>query len=226
MPLLAAKCRLPKTWRRENIRVRQELARIELPRLSNDERKARLLDDLWQETWGVVPHLADVLATIPELKILKGPKLLEVELQLKMDILYIQNSLKELRESSHASEIIKITEIGIAYSTKHSHCCPPLPFSSCAIEFPPAGILRLSFLSLHNYLQLILYTPLREAGLRIELLEEESNTVELYAFEICRTFAAIEDAFGEDLSALLPCFHSFEHGGFLLSCGITHVAMA
>ena len=194
--------------------MRQELARTELPHLEKDERKARLLDDLWQETWAILPHFADVLATIPELKVLKGLKRLEVELQIKMDMLYIQNSLKELTESSRASEILKITEIGMAYQTRHSQCCPPLPFPACTIEFPPAGILQLAFLSLHNYLQLILYAPLREAGLRIESLEKESETVEFYAFEICRTFAAIEDAFGEDLSVLSTCFHSLSMAGF------------
>ena len=116
--LLASKCLLQKTWRHESIRVRHELARIELPHLSNAERKARLLDDLWQETLAIVPHFADVLATIPELKVLKGPKLLEVELQIKMDMIYIQNSLKELTESSRVSEILEITEIGIAYSNE------------------------------------------------------------------------------------------------------------
>ena len=45
-------------------------------------------------------------------------------------------------------------------------------------------------------------------------MEKESDTVEFYAFEICRTFAAVEDAFGEDLSALLPCFHSLSMAGF------------
>ena len=141
--LLASKCLLPKTWRLENIRVRQELTLDELPHLSRDERKARLLDDLWQETWAIVPHMADVLATIPTLKAMNGPKLLDVELQIKMDMLYIQNRLKELTDSARVSDFLTLTEIGVTYQTRHSQCCPPLPFSACALEFAPAGILRL-----------------------------------------------------------------------------------
>ena len=75
-------------------------------------------------------------------------------------------------------------------------------------------MLRLSLLSLHNYIQLILYVPLREMGLHIESMEKESETVGSYAFEICRTFAAMEEEFGENLSILLPSFHHLTMAGF------------
>lgn len=174
--------------------------------------KARLLDDLLQQTWGLLPHLADILAMIPQLKLLKGSKLPTVEHQIKTDMLRLHNGIKELAVSFHLSEILKITEKRDSYQSRHSKCCPPLPFTPCTIQFPRAGFLQLSFLSLSIYAQLVLYTPLRKAGLYIESLEEDNN-VESYSFEICRIYSAIEEI-SEDQSDLLPCFQLLIMAGF------------
>ena len=213
--LQAKKCLLPKAWRHENIRARRELARIELPHLSEDERKISLGDpglmlDLFKK---ILKENSTVRQTEEAAREIKGKQ--QTRNPKKKDMLYIQNSLKELTESERASELLKITESGVvANQTRYSECCPPLPFTPCIFHFPEAGLIRLTFLSLHNFLHVVLYGPLREAGLRVESLEKERDTVEYYAFEICRTFAAVEDAFGDDLGVLLPCFNPLSMAGF------------
>ena len=193
------------------MRVKQEIVRIH--HVSKEARTAILLNNFVSEFWGTIPYVTDILSTIPQLKVLKGPRLLELENRIKADISYIQRRLKAVLESLYASEILKVKETGISYYNRHSECCPPPPFAPCTIAFPPGEILRITLLAFHNYVHLILYEPLRKSGLRVESLEKGSDSVESYALEICRTFAAIEDAV-EDTSDLLPCFQSLSMAAF------------
>src|SRR5436190_21299948 len=54
---------LPKKWRYENCRIRENLSEVEYPRLSNAERRERLLDDLWAQFYSKVMKLTDILST-------------------------------------------------------------------------------------------------------------------------------------------------------------------
>ena len=49
-----------------------KLAIVEYPHLSDNERKARILDDVWPEFWLIVPELADVAYKVPKLKTLSA----------------------------------------------------------------------------------------------------------------------------------------------------------
>src|SRR5690348_4686938 len=65
---------LPVRWRHKVIKMRREVSLIEYPSLSPENRISRLLDDLWQETWFMVPYLADAVTTLVALKDLRGTK--------------------------------------------------------------------------------------------------------------------------------------------------------
>jgi hypothetical protein len=208
---------LPKEWRRENVRVRKELAELEYPNLTSDERKRRVIDDLYQEIWEIVPHLADVLATTPCLKDLTGDTKARTVANLKNLLLYARKRIKEIMSIPLVVEMMQTVKLDKDYTpVRHRECCPPPPFTQYALAFPAVGYLKIMCLSLPSYIRLYLYTPLRQAGLRIDAFEEEyhSEPLEDRAYEICRVYAAIEDTFGEDLSDLLPCSNHLAIVGF------------
>ena len=155
--VLVRKGRLSSQWRAEALRVRRELAQIEYPLLTEDQRKPRLLDGLWQETWALVPVFADVLNTIPRLRFLKEGFLLETLVQCEKDLLYAWNRIKDLGEFSCAKELFEIIDTDVIYSSRHAHCCPPSPFKPFLFKYPPGGILRLMLLSMRIYIRIILY---------------------------------------------------------------------
>src|SRR5271169_5983056 len=64
----AERSMLPKSWRDANCQVRRKLAEDEYHRLSIEERRGRLLDDLWPEFYYRVTHLSDILARVSEVK--------------------------------------------------------------------------------------------------------------------------------------------------------------
>ena len=103
----------------------------------------------------------------------------------------------------------------ITYS--HSECCPRPPFATFLVfRYPPAAILALIILSMRHYIRTHLYIPARQAGVYIDVLEQEFSRVHLdqYAYQLCRTFAAIEDSYGSNPSVLLPCFYPLVSAGF------------
>ena len=61
--------------------------------------------------------------------------------------------------------------------------------------------------------------PVREAGLRIETLEKvfESEREDKWAYDLCHTFAAVEEACGDDINTLLPSYYALVIAGFLCS---------
>jgi hypothetical protein len=201
----------------EDIRVRRELTRVEYPQLSQEQRKARQVDDLWQETLALVPYLADVLSTIRELKDLQGQKLITTLFQLEKDLLDVYRQWKTLSESSSVSQITQVVEINPAlYPYKHQKCCPPPPITPYRFNYPPGGILKLSLLSIHNYILLMHYSPIRDIGVRIDTLEDEYEKIDDYAYEICRGYTAVEDEFEVDDSApLIGCLGPLINVGFV-----------
>src|SRR5271170_1699816 len=56
----AYSAQLPLYWRIVNVKMRQDLARREYPRLPKELRASRLLDDLWAEYWLIVASLEDI----------------------------------------------------------------------------------------------------------------------------------------------------------------------
>lgn len=212
--LLAAHSVLPKVWRREDFKMRRRTAVSEYAQFSKDKLKAKILDDLWQEIWLIVPHMADVLATIPQLSTLTGASRAKTIAYLESELIYILDYLATVRASPYATELLQTVETGFPLKTRHSECCPALPFPPYRFLYPTAGMLLLCFLSLPNYVRIILYGPIRAAGSQIEKLETECRLAESYAYEICRGYAAIEDEFGYDATDLLPCFNLLAMAGF------------
>ena len=210
--MLGCKTLLPQAWRLEDSRVRKELARLEYPNLPKSQRKQRLVDDIFQEVASLNPYIVSMYSTIVTLKGLRGETRSQTLLKFREELIFVRHRLKEIMESSLASEVLE-TEKRLTYTSKHSECCPDPPAFSYKFRFPPAGMLQLSFLVLLNGLQIFLYAPIRQAGIRIAEFEDDASKVQSRTYEICCVFAAIEDEF-DDLNVLLPAFNNLIMAGF------------
>ena len=204
----AYKTLLPAEWRRENVRIRQILAHEEYPRIPPEERKARLLDDLWPQLWALVPTLGDVLATIPLLKTLEGRERFELAAHLTGELRQFQSDFTGFLKSPHVLEVLQpALPAHSSFVSKHDNCCPRLPFIPALFQFVPAGIFQLVLYSIQTYVRATLYPTLRatfEFDNVIAELEDEDAT--FYVVEVCRTFAGIECQHANNPDVIFPCF--------------------
>ena len=210
--LSATKPFLADTWRHETVRSRQNLAHLEYPRLSITQRKARLLDDLWPQLALLIPQLIDILAEIPKLSLMEEQERLDTISCLQTQAKVFYNDLIGFTHSRHVCEVLKPAQV-IRLTSTHDTCCPPLPFTPCTLQFPPAGYLRLRLFSIQYYL-LVIINPLLYP--EIEQSSESAEEASYCANEICRTYAGLEIAFDSDLDLLMPCCASITLAG--MSC--------
>jgi hypothetical protein len=220
---LTCKPQLSSEWRQADLRVRRKLAAQDYPRLSKEERSARLLDDLWPELWALGPYLAEVFSKIPRLKSLQELERLLLLDQLSARLTEFQSELEKLIQSQLVQEILELSESksNPTFDSVHSECCPAFPTESAGsiyiFRFAPAGHFKMNMLVLRLYMRLMLYAPLREAGL--PFLPNRGFEVDYYneefdAAEMCRTYAGIEATFGDNMDLMLPSLYSLVMAGF------------
>ena len=212
--LLCHRSGLPKSWRHEDLRIRRQIATHDYSHVSKDQLQSRILDDVLQATLTVIPSMIDAIATIPELNGSVGNKRAKTIVYLESKLIYIFDHVVTLKNSRLAMQLLQTIEVGFPWKTRHSVCCPELPFPPFRFLYPPAGMVFICLQAIRNYVQTVLYPPLKANGVRIERLELESEFDEYNAYEMCRGYAAIEDEFGDDSSCLLSCFRPLSVAGF------------
>ena len=216
---LACKPQLSSEWRKANIQIRRQLAEQDYPRLVKEERSARLLDDLWPEFWALGPYLSETFSKIPRLKSLQGLDRTLLLKELGDKLITFQTELENLIRSSRVQEILELSDSPSipSHDSTHTDCCPSFPIESAGsiynFRFPPAGQFQIHFLVFRIYLRIILYTPLREAGLP-KIASMDDNYEELNAAEMCRTYAGIEASFGDNMDLMLPSLYALIMAGF------------
>lgn len=205
--LAAYKTLLPITWREENVRKRMEIAQRDYPLLSREERKPRILDDVWQQYLALVPRLANVLAGVIPLKEMEGHDRAREAARLESELRAFDKDVRDLLKRPHVLEVLQIAPLPISFRNKHASCCPPLPFVPHLLQFPPAGFFRQIFLGVQAYTRAVLLPPLRNENPG-EAIEMEGEDLSYFSVEMCRTFAGLEYSLGDNPDALLPCFSS------------------
>jgi hypothetical protein len=206
---------LPSIWGHEHLRIRQELSRVESVQVSEDERKAELLDDQWAKVFTVIPNLVDIVASIPQLVSIEGSQYSETVSRLQSQLESFRQEFLRFTQSAHVLEVLQAAEHPAQEIFHHSTCCPPLPFTPHRFQYPPAAHLQLVFLCTQIYMQTVLYPVLRqkvEPDSKNKDMEDEN--AEQSAYELCRTFAGLECVFGEDQDELLSCFSMLVTAGF------------
>ena len=206
-----AKSLLPESWRRENCQIRQKLAQTEYQYLSKNEYRERLLDDIWPQLYSRTPKLSNVAARIPLLKtrdVIRRSELLD---DLRSKLKRFNKDFNEFAQSPDVLELLQATERPVMSRSNYPHCClqrAPRGFTPHHLQYPPAGHLRLVILSIQTYTRSVLY-PL-VCGEQFENNDGGND-----AYELCRTFAGLEHAFGNDQDSLLPCFSFLVVAGFV-----------
>ena len=188
---------MPVTWRTENVRSRH-VAGIFDPHMRKDERKHRLLDEIWPE---VSVLMREIPALLTEQK--QNTYLSEEEQVNRLPALQerstkLSQSIFDLMNSPRVLEVLEPAKV-INISSRHDLCCPRPPFPPCHLEFPWAGYLRIMFLSLFHYLHAIINPLLR-------LPPASQDDMAYFAYELCRTFAGVENAFADVPAAYIPAF--------------------
>ena len=216
--VLSRKPLLPLRWRREALTIRRDLARIELPLLSPDARKSRYLDDMWQEVWSLCPLVADAITIVLSLSKLRPKQRKASFATLEKLLLYTWRRLTDIRESPRSLGLFETYEQPLElYSSRHLQCCPVPPFPSLLVYvYPPASMLDQNIIAMRSYIYEYCYIPAKQAtGLRIEKFEEEfrQRPHDQFAYDICRAFAAAEDAVGHNPASLMPLFYSLIAAG-------------
>lgn len=216
--LLSCRGAMPNSWRQDDIQIRKLVLESNVSPMSEKQRQSWILDDVLQTALAITPTAADVLATIPELKGSTGEKRAKMIVYLESKLVYILDYLEALRTTPIVEELLQTIEVGFPWQSRHSSCCPDLPFPPFRFINPSAGMVFICLTALRLYAQVVLYPPLRADGVRFERLELESKFDEYYACEMLRGYAAIEDEVGDDLSYLLSCFRPLVVAGF--SCPV------
>jgi hypothetical protein len=204
--LASRKLLLPKAWREENVQIRQKLADQEYPRLSAENRKARILDDAWPQFWSIFPAINEVALEMQSLKTLSNDKRAQSAARLEEDLRQCFTKIEQFLASRHIMEVLQpVDSPSVSYRSKHEFCCPQLPLTPYHMQFPPAGIFRMVVYTNIWYIQSVLYPVVRAQfdSFRTTPFEKE---ISYYSHEICKTFAGLEEDFGDDPDAMIHLF--------------------
>ena len=149
--LLSCRGALPQSWRQEDFRIRKVIAASEYSRVSKDRLQLRILDDALQATANIIPTMADALSTISELNHAMGAKRAETIAHLDSTLIYILDYVESLRHSPLFKPLIQTLEVGFPWKTRHSTCCPELPFPPFRFTYPPAGVVFICLQAIQLY---------------------------------------------------------------------------
>src|ERR1700726_2842518 len=116
--LAAYKTLLPITWREENVRKRTEIAQRDYPLLSREERKPRILDDVWQQYLALVPRLADVLVGVVSLKEMEGEERSMKAARLEAQLRAFDKDVRDLLKRPHVLEVLQIAPFPVSFRNK------------------------------------------------------------------------------------------------------------
>jgi hypothetical protein len=175
-------------------------------RIPREFRLDRLLDDAWQQYWAILPVLMEAFLTVMSLNHVHGKQRTDTINALGQSSVILHEHLTKIKESPAWSVLFETTEVDLdAYSRLHSGCCPPPPFRSLLkYNYPPAAGLDILMLACLRLVHRHLYTPVKEAGCPIEMLEKELEKSQQHTYDIARMFAAIEEEFQGYPGALMP----------------------
>ena len=202
--MTSRKLLLPKPWRDENVRIRHKLAIVEYPRLAGNARKARIIDDVWAEFVVIFSFLAEAVYELTKLKKLEAEKRNAAAIKIRINFTRFENAFEQLLNSPHTREVLQPATLILPHRSKHVDCCPIPPFVPFALQFPPSGVFWIVILATKCHIQNSIRPAIEDAcGLETKHLNIDDAH---YATEICRTFAGIEDALGDNPDACLPLF--------------------
>lgn len=167
---------LPRVWRDENVRHREQPI----------SGSSRILDHLWPTFWAILYELADIQAAIAERE--EDPSILLLRWKA------LHDNLDQFKKSIESMDIFRPDKTRVRTSTA--------PFTPYFPQFPPAGFLRLILLSSQIYLRLIVYAPLSQFDRELDDYDETG----WLAYELCRTFAGLEETFSnsDELIPVFP----------------------
>lgn len=151
--LLSSGAPLPQRWRHEDYRIRKVIAASEYSETSKDQLASRILDDVMQVTLAIEPSMAEALAMIPRLIQSTGDERVKTVVRLEYKLIHILDYVESLRTSRLVIQLLQAYRVGFPWMTRHSDCCPELPFPPFRFVYPPAGVVSICLLAIRLYVQ-------------------------------------------------------------------------
>lgn len=196
---------LPRYWRQENVRVREIFAQIEYEKLKPEQRKRRVLDDLWAHLYNSGPQVRDVIAATTSLNSLHGEAKWERAAQLEATLRVADQACTEFMKSSLVLEVLELA-LPQVYENKHVLCCPPFPLKLIVYKCPEAAVFKIASLCLQTYIRAVLLRSLQaEMGPDDELIPLGEPSAADLAVELCQVFAGLEAALPNTPEIIIPC---------------------
>jgi len=204
--LASCKLLLPKTWREENVRIRQKLADQDYPQLSAENRKARILDDIWPQFLANIPALNEISLQIHSLQTLNNDERAQSAARLEKDLRQWFTEIEQFLALKHVMEALQpVDSPSVPYQYKHASCCPRPPFTPYHMQFPPAGLFRIVVYVTQWFVQSVLYPALR-AQVNSSQTTPFGKEPSYYSQEIFKFFAGLEEDLGDDPDAMIHIF--------------------
>jgi hypothetical protein len=205
--LTGNKLLLPRIWRNENVRIRQNLADQEYSRLSSKNRIPRILADVWSQSLTMFPNLWDILNQVPTLTKLDTEECYKVAAHLEEQLQQYIDDVQLFLSQPHVVEVLQPGDPTTPHRSEHETCCPPTPFTPRRMHFPQAGIFLMVTFASQWYLRSVFYPAIRAKRNPTESTGLIGKDATYYSHEICKIFAGIEDDLQRDgPDALLPVF--------------------
>jgi len=208
--LYPAKRFLPKIWRQENHGYYERLA-------PNQESFSILepqvqLEKLWAEYNTILGKYLDLHASLARLPTIPQPEKSSYAKSLLKRWKTLYTRFDNFRTFFERLEIFQPDRDRALLPSVHPDCCPPAPFVPYFAKYPPAGILRQVVLGVQIHFRLIMFAPLRPYDVRME--NSRVDETGWLAYELCRTFAGLEESLAYNSDELIPTYAALTMAGF------------
>jgi hypothetical protein len=181
--------------------------------LSGEERKAAILNDLWQEYDDLVPGHFEILSGLKTLTTLRGDDRTNLEQHLRSRLQLFYRDFQQFTESPGFLEVLRPALTTQTPPSFHAKCCPSPPFQPICFEYPPAGNLRLVCICIEIMITSVIIPVLKPFSKSNNPLE--TDVAEYHVYELCRTFSGVESMYSRDPDFLLPAYSTLYVAAFL-----------
>lgn len=192
--------RLPIEWRKQGIRVRQQLAQAKDQQPSERDR----LDYLHAKFQMFTLQCKSLLSQMSQLRNLN-------EMELPAALVYMENNIQQfeqkMQEFINSQQVLDIMQCASPPIPLRDRLIisPRLPFPGYRFQFPEVGFLLIEYFSCQCLTHLSLGTALN--GVKSATLERSKHYLAAMhcSVEISKTFFGLDDSLGDNPDRMLPC---------------------
>jgi hypothetical protein len=153
------------------------------------------------------PKLTEILCEIQTLNTFDDHQAAKAAAHLENELQKTVDEIHRLLSFPEVVEILQPAPLSITEpSFNHKSCCPPPPFIPHRLQYPPAGAFRMAIYAMQCYLRSVLYPAIRAKRDPNKTTRLRGADPLYYCYEICKTYAGMEDYLDNNPDAMIPLF--------------------